>query len=210
MKTIVVPLDGSALAEQILPSVRVLAPLLSADVHLLHVITETDRYHLLFDDPRSEGELEAALTTRSEIDSGGLAVATAPAATQTSWEVLRFNAKMYLAEQAKRLEAAGLRVDFEVEFGFPAEVIAATAARVGASLIAMATHGYSGLRRWALGSVADKVLHISKTPMLLVRGSERMLSPERALKRILLPLDGSECARQAIPFATELAAKTKA
>jgi nucleotide-binding universal stress UspA family protein len=33
----------------------------------------------------------------------------------------------------------------------------------------MATHGYSGLRRWALGSVADKVLHASNTPLILVR-----------------------------------------
>jgi nucleotide-binding universal stress UspA family protein len=36
----------------------------------------------------------------------------------------------------------------------------------------MATHGYSGLRRWALGSVADKVLHTSTTPLLLVRAKE--------------------------------------
>ncbi|KPV51284.1 hypothetical protein SE17_22120, partial [Kouleothrix aurantiaca] len=93
MNTILVPLDGSALAEQVLPSVRVLAPLMSAEVHLLHVVTEADRYHLLFDDPRSDGELEVALSARAELNEPSLAaVATAPVRTQASWEILRLNA----------------------------------------------------------------------------------------------------------------------
>ncbi|KPV51722.1 hypothetical protein SE17_19590, partial [Kouleothrix aurantiaca] len=51
---------------------------------------------------------------------------------------------------------------------------------------------------------------ITETPMLLVRGNERMLSPERAIRRILVPLDGSVCARQALPLAVDLAAQAKA
>lgn len=211
MTKILVPLDGSALAEQVLPNVRVLAPLMSAEIHLLHVVTEADRYHLLFDDPRSGGELEAAISARAElgdVQHGG--VATTPAETQISWEVLRLNAVNYLAEQAEKLRADGIATSYSVELGNPAEVIAETAVHIGARLIAMATHGYSGLRRWALGSVADKVLHITETPMLLMRASDRMLSPERAIKKIMLPLDGSQCARQAIPFAVDLASQTKA
>ena len=211
MNTILVPLDGSALAEQVLPSVRVLAPLMSAEVHLLHVVTEADRYHLLFDDPRSDGDLELALSARAELaEPSPAAVAPAPVRTQASWEILRLNAMNYLADQAEKLQAVGITTNYEVRLGNPAEAIAEVAASLSARLIAMATHGYSGLRRWALGSIADKVLHITETPMLLVRGSERMLTPERSIRRILVPLDGSECARQALPMAVDLAAQAKA
>jgi hypothetical protein len=86
------------------------------------------------------------------------------------------------------------------------ELIANTAERIGANLIAMATHGYSGLRRWALGSVTDRVLHVTNTPMLIVRGAEKKAG-EPKLKRILLTLNGSLLARQATPLATEIATR---
>jgi nucleotide-binding universal stress UspA family protein len=60
-------------------------------------------------------------------------------------------------------------VTTSVANGHPAEVIVDEAARHAASLIVMATHGRGGLRRWALGSVADKVLHTTTTPLVLVR-----------------------------------------
>ena len=208
MNAILVPLDGSALAEQVLPSVRQLAPLLGAEVHLLHVVTEADRYHLLFDDPRSVGEFDEVIS--ASLPKAGSAVATQRAPAQTSWDVLRLNASNYLADQAEKLQAAGITTNFEVVTGLAAEVIADVAEKLHVRLIAMATHGYSGLRRWALGSVADKVLHVTKAPMLLVRGNERMLAPTSAFKRILLPLDGSDCARQAIPLAVDLAKRTQA
>jgi nucleotide-binding universal stress UspA family protein len=53
--------------------------------------------------------------------------------------------------------------------GLPAEMILDQAYAHHADLIVMATHGLSGLRRWALGSVADKVLHATTTPLVLVR-----------------------------------------
>jgi len=56
-----------------------------------------------------------------------------------------------------------------VRLGHPAEEIVAVAAEQQAMLITMATHGYSGLKRWALGSVADKVLHAATTPLVMVR-----------------------------------------
>src|SRR6266508_3328482 len=62
-----------------------------------------------------------------------------------------------------------LSVKVAVVNGHAAEVIIDEAARRGADLIVMATHGYSGLRRWAMGSVADKVLHATRTPLVLVR-----------------------------------------
>ena len=54
--------------------------------------------------------------------------------------------------------------------GHAAEVFVDEAAHCEVDLIVMATHGYSGLRRWALGSVADKVLHTTTTPLVLVHG----------------------------------------
>src|SRR5690349_19227563 len=139
MKTILVPLDGSALAEQVLPSVRALASLMPSRIHLLHIVSEADRYHLLFDDPYGVGEPIAATTEPA-------AQATAP---MTSWEVLRQNAVVYLTQQVDRLSEAGFEADFEIRLGDAPEMIADTAERIGANMIAMATHGYSGLRRWA-------------------------------------------------------------
>ena len=146
MKTILVPLDGSALAERVLPYVQLLAPLLSADVRLLHVVSEIDRYYLLAEDPRAVDE--------SDTDS---------------WGILRKNAATYLLDQADILHTAGIDTEFEVQRGEAPELIVERAQRIDATLIAMATHGYSGLRRWALGSVADKVLHATSTPLILVR-----------------------------------------
>jgi nucleotide-binding universal stress UspA family protein len=55
--------------------------------------------------------------------------------------------------------------------GHTAEAIIDEAARQSVNLVVIATHGYSGLKRWALGSVTDKVLHAATTPLLLVRAS---------------------------------------
>ncbi len=199
MKTILVPLDGSALAEQVLPSVRSLASLMPSTIHLLHIVAEADRYHLLFDDPYGVGE--PTITTT--------APASQTATAATSWDVLRQNATTYLSQQAERLEAAGFQAEFEVRLGDAPEIIAETAERIGAKMIAMATHGYSGLRRWALGSVTDKVMHITNTPMLIVRGAEKKAG-EPSFKRIMLTLDGSTLARQATPLATEIATLAQA
>jgi nucleotide-binding universal stress UspA family protein len=197
MRTILVPLDGSALAEQVMPYVRSLVSFMPSTIHLLHIVSEADRYHLLFDDPYGAGE-----------PTSTVAVAQ-PTAVATSWDVLRQNATMYLSEQAERLNAAGFQADFEVRLGDVPETIADTAERIGAKLVAMATHGYSGLRRWALGSVTDRVLHITNTPMLIVRGAEKKADEPR-FKRIMLTLDGSPLARQATPLATEMATLAQA
>jgi nucleotide-binding universal stress UspA family protein len=191
MKTILVPLDGSTLAEQALPTARLLAPLLPAHLLLLHVISEADRFHLLLEGLEATGE------------NGR------PAGPEREDAILRNNAMQYLEDQARKLREYGCEVRCEVQFGFVPETIVATAERVGASLIAMGTHGYSGLRRWALGSVAAKVLQASGVPMLLVRG-EQAPGAGSTLRRIMLPLDGSEFARKAVPLAASLASAAQA
>jgi nucleotide-binding universal stress UspA family protein len=187
MKTILVPLDGSPLAERVLPSVRMLAPILGANVLLLHIVSEADRYHLLVD-----FEPDDPFKTESENH-------------RTSWEVLRQNAESYLAPKALELRAAGVDTTYDIRLGAPADIIVEEAEREHVALIAMASHGYSGIKRWALGSVASKVVHATSIPVFIVRGAEQPPAGVPNLKRILVPLDGSALARQALPVAAELA-----
>jgi len=97
------------------------------------------------------------------------------------------------------------KTDLKVMDESPAEAIIQHAASSNANLIAMTTHGRSGVTRWVLGSVADKVAHAAETPLLLVRpaGDGPRVTP--VLDRMLIPLDGSESAQAVLPFAEDLA-----
>lgn len=86
------------------------------------------------------------------------------------WE----NARSYLEGIANRLENPHLRVTTEATEGLPAEAILETAARLKVDAIVMSTHGRSGLSRWLLGSVAQKIVSAAACPVLLI--------PHRALQ----------------------------
>jgi nucleotide-binding universal stress UspA family protein len=78
------------------------------------------------------------------------------------------------------------------------------------TLIAMATHGRSGLNRWLLGSVAEKVVRGSSNPVLLVRATESVDSEgEATLKRVIVPLDGSELAESVLPTVADVVKRLK-
>jgi nucleotide-binding universal stress UspA family protein len=79
------------------------------------------------------------------------------------------DAKRYLVEIEQRLSKKGLRVHTRVALGPTVEAILAGVQATGADLVAMATHGRSGLGRVLLGSVADAVLRASPVPVLLIR-----------------------------------------
>jgi len=197
MKTIEVPLDGSAVAEQVLPHVRLLAPILAARVRLIRVVSDEEVAGVL----AHAGDLAHELAGRSpfeEVDA------------QQVGELLRQRATDYLAAHARELRAAGVDVDVVVRDGSPAEQILDVAGHDQVTLVALATHGYSGLRRWALGSVADKVLQAATTPVFLVRAAEPAPASVRSWKRILVPLDGSALAEQALPLAIALARRAPA
>ncbi|HNP69866.1 MAG TPA: universal stress protein [Kouleothrix sp.] len=196
MKTILVPLDGSALAEQILQYVQVVAPLLDASVRLVQVVSE----------PAPESVLVESMT--------GLYGVSEPVAHQRERSRVALDetlagAEAYLAARAARLEDAGLEVTFDVQIGSAPEIIVDIAHSSQIKLIAMATHGYSGLRRWVLGSVADRVVQAATVPVLLIRATQYS-QRGFGLSRVLLPLDGSELALQALPLARELALKSGA
>ena len=79
--------------------------------------------------------------------------------------------RAYLERVSQELRQAGIDVDAVLAAGDPAKEIAATAEREGVDLIAMATHGRSGVSRMLLGSVADKVVRATHVPVLLHRPS---------------------------------------
>jgi nucleotide-binding universal stress UspA family protein len=195
MNTLLVPLDGSALAELVLPYVRLLAPLMSADVWLLGVVSDTEIERLLaYESVRlQEGPAEDMSTALRK---------------QRARNQLCAHARDYLERQVEQLRVAGLKAQFAVRMGAPEDQINSMAERCSATLIVMATHGYGGLKRWALGSVADKVVQAATTPILLIRSALPEHSPK--LRRMMVPLDGSALALQAMSLAIELATVARA
>jgi len=197
MKTILVPLDGSVLAERALPYVRMLAPESGATIDMLRVIP-------------TEIKEDVLANNLSLLHEAG----TSPDAPRWLRELrvcdmLRYHAKGYLERLAMSLRTGQRDVATLVQIGAPSQTIAAVAGQVHADLIAMATHGYQGLKRWTRGSVTDDILHITTTPMLVIPNNSTP-APAPRLRRILLALDGSVFSRQALPLATELAAQARA
>jgi nucleotide-binding universal stress UspA family protein len=88
----------------------------------------------------------------------------------------------------------------------PAEIVDLAAAQPGA-LIAMATHGYTGPKRWLIGSNAERVLHAAANHLLLVRPREEEHGRDVLLKTVLVPLDGSDAAEKALPVVAEIAVR---
>ena len=74
---------------------------------------------------------------------------------------------------ADRLKAKGINTDIEVLTGDPSEAIVSYAENNPCDIIVMASHGRSGVTRWAVGSVADKVFRASSVPVLMVKASGR-------------------------------------
>lgn len=169
-KKILVPLDGSNLAEQVLPFVHCLA---KADDIPIELLTAAD-----------------------------------PNARPPFWPAEAD--KSYLKKVSQTYFPAARRIATAVEIGKPGDVIVNRAKDDPGSLIAMSTHGMSGMRRWILGSVASKVVQTVTNPLLLVRSVEGVdASAPVDLKTIFVPLDGSGLAEKVLPQVIELAGSMK-
>jgi nucleotide-binding universal stress UspA family protein len=123
-------------------------------------------------------------------------------------ERLDAEANEYLGEVADRVRLAGLSVRPIVRHGPAPEAIVDYAEQMDIWLIIMATHGYSGIKRWTHGSVAERVLQAASVPVLMVRAREEDAEDSRQLmlcRRILVPLDGSEMAEQVLSPVTSVA-----
>jgi nucleotide-binding universal stress UspA family protein len=142
-----VPLDGSKESEAVIPYIEELASKLKGEVVLLQVLAQT--YHVI---------------------TGGEGISEIPY-TDEEMEPLRASAGDYLKTVAGGLEGKGITTRSEVRVGAVAEEIIKLADELYVDMVAMSTHGRSGVSRWAFGSIADKVLHAGNTPLLLVRVS---------------------------------------
>jgi nucleotide-binding universal stress UspA family protein len=112
--------------------------------------------------------------------------------------------KSYLDQIASELSQFDVRIT--IRQGKPAETIIETAAANSGTLITMATHGRSGIKRWLLGSVAEKVLRGTPNALLLVRADSRAQAKRgAAVQSITVPLDGSQLAASVLPIATTIA-----
>lgn len=113
-----------------------------------------------------------------------------------------------VTETVKKTRPEGVEIEPVIILGSPADEIIKYADKNDIGLVVMGTHGRSGISRWALGSVANKVVRGSKSPVMLVRSKGACpTAQKRLLTRVLVPLDGSEIGEAALPYATEIASK---
>jgi nucleotide-binding universal stress UspA family protein len=149
LKTILVPLDGSPLAERVLPHVAAVARELKLKVVLMRV------YSL------------AALTyTEDSIEEGS------PIDVAALTDTLNSEVQRYLEVKAAELKDEGVQnISREMFVGDAAGKIVDLAHQVPDSLVAMCTHGRSGIKRWVLGNITDRVVRHCGSPVLVVRSS---------------------------------------
>ena len=179
---ILIPLDGSKTAEKVLPYARFLAEMLKLPVELLGII-----------------DLVAIGTHLSGEKSRYLDSFVAEEARSS---------KAYLEEIARTFFGGAARCT--VEKGKPEDMIVEKGSADTTTLIAMATHGRSGVRRWLLGSVTEKVLRGARNPLLLIRAQEEAKREgEAVVKSVIVPLDGSALAESAISMVSDLARALK-
>ena len=147
---ILVPLDGSKVGEAALPYVEELvsklSPEVKAEITLLQVVSSLTHYVV-----------------------AGEAVAPVPY-TEKEMEEIKSKAIDYLSKVSEGLRSRGAVMKTRVGIGNAADEIIKAAEEINADIIAMSTHGRSGLSRWAFGSTTDKVLRGGNKPVLVVRG----------------------------------------
>jgi nucleotide-binding universal stress UspA family protein len=107
----------------------------------------------------------------------------------------------YLEDRSKKAIEAGAKVTTKIARGDAAESVLAAADETGADLLAITTHGRSGITRWLFGSVATHIIEHAKVPVLVLRPreGEDKGAPGPVVKKILVPLDGSEVAQSILP-----------
>ncbi|MFC1891705.1 universal stress protein [Thermodesulfobacteriota bacterium] len=167
---ILIPLDGSKLAECVLPHVEAIATGCQTPEVMLISITELIKVRQVFADGGS--------TLGQQMLDGTVGTAVpspeAPSGAQVYDGVLGkmdTQARKYLDRIAKDLEGRGiLNVTTKVLLGDPAAEIAALAEEGACDLIIMASHGRTGPARWVFGSVSEKVFRSSCVPVMMIRG----------------------------------------
>jgi nucleotide-binding universal stress UspA family protein len=179
---ILVPLDGSALAECVLPHVLAIAPSVNTRVTLLHVL----------EPPHAKGDEQT-------IDP-------------LEWHLKKREAGVYLDGIAQRLRETGIKVENVIMEGLPADCVIDFANNNDVKLIVLSTHGRSGLSGWNVSSVVQKIILRSFKSTLLVRAYKTPNPKFSAIhyNRLFVGLDCSTRAEYILPIAVNLAQFTKA
>ena len=194
-KRIVVPLDGSDLSMQVVPYARLIAKSTGARITLLEVLEPVE---------------QPAMVTAVGAGVVGAALEQARIGSPEHWAELRTGltreAHERLNAAAAPLRQVGIDVDVTVVEGDAASMIVSEGEREPDTLIAISTHGRSGIGRWVIGSVTDKVVRHAKVPSLVVRSrADEIPAADLKLTGVVLPLDGSELSELAIPHAVTMA-----
>jgi nucleotide-binding universal stress UspA family protein len=146
-RRILVPLDGSKLAECVLPHTEAIAKLSKASVQLVHVIEPLEL--------PTRGGIALSIDDLKQIEAH-----------------TKKDAEGYLREIVGRLKIAGIKAHSKLLTGKAADSLIDYIHNSNFDLLIMATHGRSGISRWVWGSVAEKILHSSSIPILIVRPPE--------------------------------------
>ncbi len=174
-KKILIPLDGSEVAEAVIPFAREIAARSGAELLFVSAVQQVGIWDATVG--------LQAMKRESQI------------------------AADYLATVEKDVSGEDQKVGTQVLDGAAAEAVLAGADESGADLIAISTHGRSGISRWLFGSVATHILERAAVPLLVLRpkeGEDRG-APGPVVKKILVPLDGSEVAKSILPVIEEFA-----
>ena len=174
---ILVPLDGSLLAECALPHAISIARAFEAKVILLRVL-----------DKNQAGEKAQLFDL-------------------VSWQINKTAAKQYLEKTGIRTQKSALRFESVVLEGLVAESITEFSQRRGMKLIVLSSHGRSGLSQWGISSVTQKIIFSAPTSVLIIRAHQPASNEliEKQYKQIMVPLDGSRRAENVLPMVTLLA-----
>jgi nucleotide-binding universal stress UspA family protein len=177
---ILVPLDGSQLAECVIPHVVAIARSFNAEITLLRVL---EKNH---------------------------ASAPVQLFDLLNWQINKTKASLYLEKTRVRLQESGLQARTIVLEGLVAEGITEYAQNQGMKLIILSSHGHGGLTQWGISSITQKIILSAPTSLLIVRAHQYGDHPEEipetpVYQHILVPLDGSQRAENVLPIITKLA-----
>lgn len=201
----VVPLDGSEFSRIALPYAAALAPDAGQTVELVSAV----------DSRAALGGVGYADNLTNSVPALG-AYAHLPGGGAEFLESIRGARRAELEAATEELRTnTSAAVRWELLDGEPSEAVVAHIEASGADLIVMSTHGRGGMARAWLGSVADRLVRHVTVPVLLVRPGERPASAAaagpasgRTIRRLLVPLDGSELAEAALEPAASVVART--
>ena len=173
---ILVPLDGSERAESAIPVAARIARATGGSVELLRVVSYP-------------------------LDSGTYLMQPVGLSEETMDAELA-NAADYLRKVAASADLTGIPTKTQVYSGLPAATIISFIREQEVSLVVMCSHGDTGLKRWVVGSVAQKVVRHSAVPVLVLR--QDSVKPDSGSMRMLVALDGSSLAEAALMPAAQL------